>query len=613
MESPTSSTLLDDLDERQRLAVISDASPLLVVAGAGSGKTRVLTRRVAWRAAEGLLDPTHTIALTFTRKAAGELRQRLEGLGVGARVSAGTFHAIALGELRRRDLDLGKTPPVLLESKARLLNLVLSEMELKLGNSQDHADLLSAVASEIEWAKARLITPDEYPASARESRRSVEGLRPQHVADAFSGYEATKHRRRVLDFDDLLIDLAAAIRDDADFRAAQQWRFRHFFVDELQDATRAQLNLLDAWLGGRSDLFAVGDASQAIYGWNGADASGVTDFTTRFPGATVLELEQNYRSTPQLIAVAKAVLPRGSSRTATTPRPDGPTPNLLVYGDEFEEAAAVATGIHTQRTQGRRFSECAVLARTNGQLEVLRAGLDQAGVPLRSQGVDGFLGRASIRDAIRPIATSTQPARFAQWRRELEEVNAPRHRPGAEGREDDPDTRAIALARERSDRRALAEIAAEYSSLDPMPQGRGFVTFLRQSLGAETAPVAEDAVDVITFHRAKGLEWPVVFVTGLEDGYVPIARATSRDALDEERRLLYVALSRAEDELFCSWARSRTFGSRVVSREPSPYIDAIEEVRRRLGPTSAVESQAARAALAASRAALGRSGTPAAS
>src|SRR5665213_3100608 len=611
METPTSDTLLADLDELQRLAVTSESSPLLVVAGAGSGKTRVLTRRVAWRATKGLLDSTHTIALTFTRKAAGELRQRLQSLGVGASVTAGTFHAIALGELRRRELDLGKVPPVLLESKARLLNLVLSEMDLKLASSSDQADLLSAIASEIEWAKARVITPAEYLTSAREARRSVEGLRPQNFAEVFAGYEATKQRRRVVDFDDLLLNLAAAIRHDEDFRAAQQWRFRHFFVDELQDATRAQLNLLDAWLGGRSDLFAVGDASQAIYGWNGADASGVTDFTVRFPGATVLELEQNYRSTPQLIAVAKAVLPRGTARTATTPRPDGPTPHLIAYTDEFEEASAIAKGIHAQRSQGRRFSECAVLARTNGQLEILKAGLDEAGVPLRSQGVDGFLGRASIRDALRPIATSTQPARFAQWRRDLEESGGTRSGAAATGRgDDDPEARAISLARDTADRSALAEIAADYTSLDPMPQGRGFVMFLRQSLGAETAPVAEDAVDVITFHRAKGLEWPVVYVTGLEDGYVPISRAISRDALDEERRLLYVALSRAEDELFCSWAKSRTFGSRTISREPSPYIDAIEEVRRRLGPTTAVDNQAARVALAASRAALGRRGIP---
>jgi DNA helicase-2/ATP-dependent DNA helicase PcrA len=251
-----------------------------------------------------------------------------------------------------------------------------------------------------------------------------------------------------------------------------------------------------------------------------------------------------------------------------------------------------------------------VLARTNGQLEILKTGLDQAGVPLRSQGVDGFLGRASIREAIRPIASSTQPARFAQWRRDLEETGGLRHKARSDERDDDPDVRAITLARDLGDRRALAEMAAEYASLDPMPQGRGFVTFLRQSLGGEAAPVAEDAVDVITFHRAKGLEWPVVYVSGLEDGYVPISRATSREALDEERRLLYVALSRAEDELFCSWAKSRTFGSRVVQREPSPYIDAIEAARRRLGPTAAVDGQAAREALAASRATLGRSGTP---
>jgi DNA helicase-2/ATP-dependent DNA helicase PcrA len=230
---------------------------------------------------------------------------------------------------------------------------------------------------------------------------------------------------------------------------------------------------------------------------------------------------------------------------------------------------------------------------------------------MRSQGANGFLARATVRDALRPIAASTQPARFAQWRRELLVTERTSERRTAKGGDrQDLDVETITLARERADRTTLAELAKEYATLDPMPQGRGFVTFLRQSGGADAAPVAEDAVDVITFHRAKGLEWRAVFVAGLEDGYVPIAKATSREALDEERRLLYVALSRAEDELFCSWAKSRTFGTHVVSREPSPYIDAIEEARKRLGTTPAGDDQAARRAIAASRAMLGRPAPP---
>lgn len=607
MDTATTSKLLEGLDAPQREAVTSDASPLLVIAGAGSGKTRVLTRRIAWRAAAGTLEPAHVLALTFTRKAASELRSRLRALGLEHEVTAGTFHAIALAELRRRAIDAGRTPPVLVDSKGRLLAQVLDDAGHALGVGVDRGDVLAALAAEIEWAKARLITPEGYVDAARAKRRSVEGFRLSAVAEVFTEYETTKRRRGALDFDDLLIDLATELDTDANFAAAQRWRFRHLFVDELQDANRAQLRLLDAWLGQRSDLFAVGDASQAIYGWNGADATGVTDFALHHLGATVLTLEANYRSTPQLVAVAKSVLSRAHvTGSVTTHRDDGLAPSLVAYPSGQDEADAIAAAIHQQRNRGRRFSECAVLARTNSQLVMIEQALDTAGIPIAVRGSNGFLARHAVREALRPIANSTLPARFAQWRKELvAQKPAPR---GVAGDAPDDEVLEIARAKDAADRVALAELAEEYVGLDPLPQGRGFVAFLRQSLGADPAPVAEDAVDVVTFHRAKGLEWKVVFVAGLEDGFVPIARATDKDALEEERRLLYVALSRAEDELHCSWAQTRSFGNHVADRSPSPYIDAIEAAVSKLTSTGPANADTAMRALAASRAMLQRDG-----
>lgn len=607
MASSDDEDILRDLDAAQREAVTSVAAPLLVIAGAGSGKTRVLTRRIAWRSQHGLSDTAHTLALTFTRKAAGELRARLGQLGIGDDLTAGTFHAIALAELRRRALDQRRSPPVLLESKGRILIAALDEVGIT-GSSREHsAELLNALAAEIEWSKARLISASEYVAAARDARRSVEGLKSSVVAELFEAYEQVKHRRGAVDFDDLILDLASEMQHDENFSAAQRWRFRHLYVDELQDANSAQLRLLDSWLGGRSDLFAVGDASQAIYGWNGADSSGVTEFEHRYPGASVLALDANYRSTPQLVEVARAVLPRAHrSSTHVAARANGAAPRLVAYETGLAEATAVGAEIQQQRLRGRRFSDCAVLARTNAQLATVERALEVAGVPVAIRGSNGFLARAGVREALRDIASSSQPAVFAQWRKQL--LTPKRARRGArnDASATDPDALRIAMSRDDGDRLALHQLAEEYVALDPLPQGRGFLAYLRQSLGADPSPIAEDAVDVVTFHRAKGLEWKVVFVVGLEDGYVPSARATTREALDEERRLLYVALSRAEDELHCSWARTREFGDTTVARSPSPYVDAIESATSRLQHAQPAVSDAAAAALAKSRAVLRR-------
>ncbi|MCU1489392.1 MAG: UvrD/REP helicase [Acidimicrobiaceae bacterium] len=607
--------LLAGCDEEQLAAITSPAAPLLVVAGAGSGKTRVLTRRIAWRVHEGLATPGHVLALTFTRKAAAELRSRLAGLGLPGPVTAGTFHAVALAQLRRRAADAGRTPPVLLDSKARLLGAIVPERGLRLaggrsGRPPERRELLSALAGEIEWAKARLVTPAGYLEAARVVRRNPP-VAPEEVAETYARYESEKRRRRVLDFDDLLGELAGAISSDADFAAAQRWRFSHLFVDELQDANASQLRLLDAWLGGRSDLFAVGDPRQAIYGWNGADPAAVLSFAERYPGAEVLALESNYRSTPQVVALASAALPARRRRPGTvdapsgafaaavsaprSTRPEGPVPTLKAYADAEAEAAAVATGIRLAHRPGRRWSQCAVLARTNAQLVLLEEALRGAGVPVRAAAGAAFLARPAVRTALAEVT-----GRDHAGLRSFLEGCADR----AAALPEDSDDDANEDDEERAELSALVRLGEEYLELDPLASGDGFLSYLRGSLRGESSPGERDAVELATFHRAKGLEWSVVFVTGLEEGLVPIAHAGDAAALEEERRLLYVALSRAEEELHCSWARQRRFGSRVVDRGPSPYLDALEEERKRLERLAAPSTAGARQAIAASRALL---------
>src|SRR3954447_15335433 len=290
--------LLDGLDATQRDAVTSPAAPLAILAGAGAGKTRALTRRVAWQSREGAIDPAHVLAVTFTRKAAGELRTRLGRLGVRESVTAGTFHAIALAQLRRRADEQGRMMPELLDRKVRLLMRILPQ------RGREGALAAAEIASEIEWAKARLVKPDGYEAAVTLAGRGTPRP-PGEVAAIYLSYEREKRKRGLVDFDDLITGCADVLERDADFAAAQRWRFRHLFVDEFQDASAAQFRLLRAWLGDRNDLCVVGDPDQAIYGFAGADASYLGGFrrvfpTDRFPDVAVVQLGRNYRSTPQV-------------------------------------------------------------------------------------------------------------------------------------------------------------------------------------------------------------------------------------------------------------------------------------------------------------------------
>jgi len=539
-------SLLADLDDSQRAAITSTAAPLAILAPAGSGKTRVLTRRIAWRIHDGSAQARHVVAVTFTRKAAAELRTRLVALGTEP-VVAGTFHALALDQLRRTAVDRGRYPPTVLDRKARLLGPLL-------GRHSDAATV-SELAAEIEWAKAQVLGPADYAAAAPRARRHTT-LPAEQIAARFADYEQEKRRRGLLDFDDLLVGAAEAMAD-ADAAAAQRFRFRHFFVDEFQDASPLQLRVLRAWLGSRSDLCVVGDEAQAIYGFAGGDAGALVGFTELFPGATVLRLSTNYRSTRQIVRASQAALgaARHDVHPVTTPRGDGPIPRVVGYPDGEAEADGVARAARAAATRGRRWSDIAVVFRTNAQAAPIAAALARNGVPHRLRDADRGGPSAPVREALRRLRDHQRDRPDRSFAELLAELVT-------------PDDHAPPPPSE------LVDLARDYTAVEPAGGSlAGFVSWLE--LGTTEATHGLDAVELVTFHRAKGLEWPVVFVVGLEAGFVPIAHAETHDALAEEARLLHVALGRASEELHLSWARRRTFGTRPSAREESPWLARV--------------------------------------
>lgn len=496
---------LSSLTASQREAVDSPAPAVCVLAGAGSGKTRVLTLRAARRIDDGSADADHTVVCTFTRKAAGELRTRLTQFGVtvaepvgpgvapGAGVRVGTLHQLALTLLRRHALDACLSPPAVVEHRYRLLASVVGD-----------ARTAAAVETEIGWAKARCLTPDTYASSLDETDRRPK-LAVDRIVDHFRSYEQALARRRVLDLDDVLVRAADLVIHDDRFAEAVRWRYRHLSIDEFQDINPAQYRLIDALGDGRFDLFVVGDPNQAIYGWNGADVGLIDRLAERVPGLRVIRLDENHRSTPQVVAAATAALGTVVHGVPRSLRATGPMPVVTGYDDDEAEAKGVVTTLLRWADDGRPWSEQAVLARTNDLLSGVSDALRQAGIPFR------------IAPAPDTVA----------------------------GEERDTSGRAITAS----------------PTTDP--------------------DAGDDSVEMATFHRAKGLEWRSVCVIGIEEGFVPIVHAATRAARDEERRLLYVALTRASDDLHCSWARRRRIGgSRWVDRAPSPWLAAVSRVSR---------------------------------
>jgi DNA helicase-2/ATP-dependent DNA helicase PcrA len=563
-----SSDLVRGLTGAQRQAVMAADAPLCVLAAAGSGKTTVLARRVARRILDGSARPEHTLVVTFTRKASRELRERLGRLEVPRGVSAGTFHALAFAQLRRHWADRGIRPPVVIDDPARLVRRVVGARH---SNKPAH---IVAVVAELHWAQVSMLRPEDYAAAARRAGRDTPALSHDDVGEVFAAYVDEKRRRNVLDLDDLVTSCATLLEDDVVAAAAQRWRIRHVFVDEFQDVNPAQWRLLKAWLGAGVDLFVVGDPRQAIYAWNGADPTLLDRLPELMPGTTVLRLDDNHRSTPQVVEAARAVLGADPGQAS---RPDGPSPVVEGFDDDDVEAAAVTRWLRRAHRPGRPWSHLAVLARTNARLDPIARALERAGIPHRLGG-----GAKEAADARRALAELRRAPKTRHLRSALAELvltSQARRDEEAQASEDG----ATATA-EGGLPRALAQLADEHALEFPDATVGDFLDWVVAGGDGAMELDPPDGVELSTFHRAKGLEWPAVAVVGLEDGMVPIAYATTPQAVAEERRLLYVALTRAEDELWCSWARTRRVGERTWRCDPSPLLAAVAEASRDRSP-----------------------------
>jgi DNA helicase-2/ATP-dependent DNA helicase PcrA len=542
-----------DLDEEQHAAVTAPRGPVCVIAGAGTGKTRTITRRIAHLISAGHVAPGQVLAVTFTARAAGELRTRLRAYGVGG-VQARTFHAAALRQLRYFwPRVVSDEPWQLIEGKARMVGQAAHRVGVDT-NSESLRDL----TSEIEWAKASLIAPRDFPAEAAKARRDIP-IDATLIARVYEGYEQLKTSAALLDFDDLLLHTAAALEEHPEVATEFRDRYRCFVVDEYQDVTPLQQRVLDAWVGDRDDLTVVGDANQTIYTFACATPRYLLDFPRRFPDATVVRLHRDYRSTPQVVSAANQVISAARGRVAGSrlrlvgQRPPGPEPTVAEHNDEPEEAASVVAEIRRLIRDGLPSSEIAILFRVNAQSEVYERALDAAGIPYQVRGGERFFLRPEVRQAMVSLRAAAQepPGAEVTLVEQVRAVLAPL------GLTDSPPAGAAARARWESVR-ALAVLAEELSETEPAADLNRFTTELMARADASHPPTVQ-GVTLASLHAAKGLEWDAVFLVGLTDGTLPIQHADGDDIrLEEERRLLYVGVTRARHHLAMSWALGRT-------------------------------------------------------
>ncbi|WP_197495406.1 ATP-dependent DNA helicase UvrD2 [Mycobacterium kyorinense] len=596
--------LLADLDDEQREAVLAPRGPVCVLAGAGTGKTRTITHRIAQLVAAEHVSAGQVLAVTFTQRAAGEMRGRLRGLAAAAQsgpgvsaVQALTFHAAAHRQLRYFwPRVVGDTGWQLLDSKFAIVARAATSAGLQV-STDDVRDL----AGEIEWAKASLISPEQYPEVVGAEGRDIP-LDAARVAAVYAGYEALKARGdgvALLDFDDLLLHTAAAIENDAAVAEEFRERYRCFVVDEYQDVTPLQQRVLSAWLGERDDLTVVGDANQTIYSFTGASPRYLLDFSRRFPDATVVRLERDYRSTPQVVSLANRVIAAARGRVAGSKlhlvgqRDPGPEPSFAEYSDEVAEAAAVAKSITRLIAAGTAPAEIAVLYRINAQSEVYEEALTEANIPYQVRGGEGFFSRQEIRQALLVIQRAAargadgsqpdvllpdggDPLRPAPPRLRSPLPDVVRELLEPLGLTAQPPTGT--RARERWEAlTALAELVDEEAAHRPQLDLPGLVAELRLRADARHPPVVQ-GVTLASLHAAKGLEWDAVFLVGLADGTLPISHALAHgpdsEPVEEERRLFYVGVTRARIHLALSWALSRTPGGRG-GRKPSRFLSGI--------------------------------------
>jgi len=583
--------VLEALDPEQREVATAPRGPVCVLAGAGTGKTRAIAHRIAYLAATGITDPGHVLAVTFTTRAAGELRGRLRQLGsavpgAGLELAqARTFHSAALRQLTHFwPATVGGPPPQVVDSKISLV----AEAARRLRLSGGLPELRDATA-EIEWAKVTQVRPEEYAEASTNAGRSGP-FQPAVLARLYAGYEELRTDRHLVDFESVLELTAAILAEHPAVASAVRGRYTSFVVDEYQDVNPLQRLLLEAWLGERDDICVVGDPRQTIYSFTGATPAYLTGFTAEFPAATVIRLIRSYRSTPQVIALANRLSgaseggagrlaarlarpwPRDGSGLAGPPLvaqlPGGPEPRLTEFPDEPAEAAAVASEVAKLIEAGTPPGEIAILVRTNAQTQGFEQSLAAAGIPFQLRGAERYFDRAEIRQAVgllrsaaRSAAAGDDPA--GQVRPVLEGIGLSRAAPSGRG-----------SARERWESlEALAQLADDFFAGSPGATLADLVSelSLRSAIGHVPSMAG---VTLASLHAAKGLEWDAVLLPGLTDGTMPIIYAQTEEAIEEERRLLYVGVTRARRYLLLSWALARPAGGKRI-RKPSRFLDDL--------------------------------------
>lgn len=554
-ETLPAEALLEGLDDQQRLAAESLLGPVCLLAGAGTGKTRAITHRIAYGVATGVYPPGRVMALTFTARAAGELRGRLRALGAGG-VSARTFHASALSQLNFFwPQVIGGTMPRLLEGKAKLIAHAADGLRLKLDTAT-----LRDVAAEIEWRKTSRLSIDEYAGSGRPMPPA---LTPEKMVALQRGYETVKDERRQIDFEDVL--LAAAGMVEAEPRVAQQVReqYRFFVVDEYQDVSPLQHDLLQLWLGPRNDVCVVGDVSQTIYSFAGASPDYLLGFGSEHEDAVVLRLEQNYRSTPAIVTAANRLMrdrPGALTLHAAAGR-SGPAPVVTRHDTDSSEARSVANAIATELASGTRPEDVAVLFRINVQSQALETALADAGVPYIVRGGTRFFEQREIKEALMLLRGATVNTAIEPLFKTVSDVLR-----SIGWSQDPPEVRGAVRDRWES-LNALMHLAEEAQASTTLRQ---FVDELFERQAGQHEPT-RSAVTLATLHSAKGLEWESVYLVGLAEGLVPISYAKDTAAVEEERRLLYVGITRARRALALSWSAAPQQG-RAGQRSPSRFL-----------------------------------------
>ena len=616
LSARSADAVLEALDPEQREVARHPLGPMCVLAGAGTGKTRAITHRIAYGVHAGMLDPRRVLAVTFTARAAGEMRARLRDLGVPG-VQARTFHAAALRQLHYFwPAAIGGAAPEVLPSKAALVAEATSRLRLDVDRVA-----VRELAAEVEWAKVGMLTAQSYPAAARRAGREPAGLDPTAMARVLEGYEQCKAERGVIDFEDVLLLTVGILGERDDIARAVREQYRHVVVDEYQDVNAVQQRLLELWLGDRQDICVVGDPNQTIYSFTGASPQHLLDFPRRYPAARTVRLVRNYRSTPQVVRLANLVAGHGtaarsgagratglSSRAAGTDhressagplvaqREDGPEPAVTAYPDDTAEAAGVAAAIADLLRAGQPPAEVAVLLRTNAQSEAIEAALSEAGVPYLVRGGERFFARQEVRAALVLLRGAVRS----------DDATVPlpdlvRDVLGGAGWSPEPPSGSGPIRERWESLSALATLSDEIVTAQPQARMRDFVAHLEERAASQHAPTVS-GVTIASLHAAKGLEWDVVFLVGCSEGFIPIALAQGPAAIEEERRLFYVGVTRARRQLRLSWAAARSAGGRA-HRRPTRFLDPAAAVlgmdaaphgdrpRRRRSPASSAPAR----------------------